>query len=743
MSRSQLTPPSAKLLSEGITLQQQGRTREAESRFLKVLRQDPKNVAALYSLAAICENNGKLPDALKFISRATQINPRFAQGLLAKSIILQKLGLISQASSAANDAMAIEPSLSGLAAQRDYLNSLMQAGGLASQAENPVDGGSLSESQLRRVQEALQLQSKGDLIEAEAAFSALLEESAHCYEALYSLGVIANQRGDPGTALSYLERARSVQPTNPMAHFSAGTVQQTLGLFEDAIASFDMALSIEPKYKDAMVNKCSVLHSMNRQAEAVEVMRSALDLFPDDPALLMNLGYLLTEFKQNAAAATFFKRLVEVSPYHDYAQGLHAYARLHACDWSDFDSIRANIISGVEASQRVCNPLALLALTDDASINQRCAIDFGRAKYPAAASSLWNGERFTHRKTRLALISADFREHPVGYLLIELIERLPDFGFETYGISLGINDGSLLHKRYKQAFSHYLSCQGKTSLEVASALRTLEIDIAIDLCGYTSGTRLDILAHRPCPAQATYLGFPGTLGLPFIDYMIADYFIVPEEQESFYSERVLKLPHSYLPRDSSVRPSTKTPSRSEFGLPAQGPVFCSFNHAYKINPPMFEVWMKLLVAHPGSVLWLMRLNDDARSNLKREASQRGVDPERLVFAERLPSIEDHLARYRLVDVFLDTFPYGGHTTASDALLVGTPVVSMSGRSFASRVAGGMLNDLGQVGRIANSFGDYFAIASELVSAPPERLEGLHTDSESMIEHFVQCVEQMS
>ena len=222
----------------------------------------------------------------------------------------------------------------------------------------------------------------------------------------------------------------------------------------------------------------------------------------------------------------------------------------------------------------------------------------------------------------------------------------------------------------------------------------MEIDIAIDLSGHTEGTRLDVLSHRPVPVQMTYLGFPGTLGLPFIDYLIADPRIIPPEQQKHYAEKILYLPHCYLPRDTSVVPSPVTPKRSDFGLPEEGFVFCSFNHDYKINPPMFKVWMDLLKEVPDSVLWLMKLNETAQANLSKEALKHGVDPERLVYATRVPRVEDHLARYRLADLFLDTFPYNGHTTAGDALSAGLPVVTVCGNSFASRVARSLIYDIG-------------------------------------------------
>jgi predicted O-linked N-acetylglucosamine transferase (SPINDLY family) len=292
----------------------------------------------------------------------------------------------------------------------------------------------------------------------------------------------------------------------------------------------------------------------------------------------------------------------------------------------------------------------------------------------------------------VAFISADFRIHPVGYLLIEMIENFDKEKFELTGVFTGTPDGSDLWKRYRCAFDHYIDAKNMPSLELAKLLRAMEIDIAIDLSGHTEGTRLDVLSHRPAPVQMTYLGFPGTLGLPFIDYLIADPRIIPPELQQHYAEKILYLPHCYLPRDTSVVPSPITPKRSDFGLPEEGFVFCSFNHDYKMNPPIFKVWMDLLNEVPGSVLWLMKLNDSAQANLTKEVNKNGVDPVRIVYATRVTRVEDHLARYRLADLFLDTFPYNGHTTCSDALRSGLPVLSFEGGSFSSRVAGSLLYD---------------------------------------------------
>jgi predicted O-linked N-acetylglucosamine transferase (SPINDLY family) len=373
--------------------------------------------------------------------------------------------------------------------------------------------------------------------------------------------------------------------------------------------------------------------------------------------------------------------------------------------------------------------MPFMAIAESVADARKCAENFGAHRFAGSSTPLWEGKQYLHRRKRVAFISGDFRQHPVGYLLVGLIEHLKGGPLETYGISVGGPDTSETYRRFRCGFDHYLEVKDKSSLEIAKLLRAHEIDIAIDLSGYTAGSRLDILTHRPAPVQITYLGYPGTLGLPYIDYLIADRYTVPEHLASGYSEKILYLPHCYLPRDVSVLPSSAPQSRSAHGLPEKATVFCSFNHDYKISPAIFDCWLDMLREVPGSVLWLMKLNDAARSNLTTYAAERGITPERLIFAQRVPDISDHLARYRLADVFLDTYPYNGHTTASDALLAGLPVVTLSGETFASRVAGSLLNDLGLAEQwAASNLDDYKRKAIE-VAARTARASALRSQLE--------------
>ena len=686
------------ILAKAIDLQNKGDVQKAIALFLQVLKLQPKNVFALYSLAAIDSNAGNDTNAIKYADKAIAANPNFPQARMARSVILYKLGNYEKSLEEINLAIKLQNDLPGALAHKQAVEGAISSGGPTnSQLNGPTSPDNLK---------ALELQNQGKYEEAESVFMEVLKTQPDDFVALYSLGVIASRQGEPEKAFEWLSKAAKTAPENPMVHYAIATSLQGMGMYEQALDSFDHALKLDPKYVEAYVNKATLLHSMSRQLDALKTLEAGLSVSPQEQKLLNNKGYILTEFKKHAVAANVFQHLLSLNPEYEYAQGLHMLARLHSCDWTGYEENRQQIIEGVRAGKRVCNPFAMMAITDNANDHLKCAEIFGQHRFPEVKEQMWRGEKYRHRKKRVAFISADFREHPVGYLLIGLIENLDKQNIESYGISVGIRDGSDLYRRYRNGFDHYLDCNDKPSREVARLLRAMEIDVVIDLSGYTSGSRLDILSYRPCPAQATYLGFPGGLNLPYVDYLIADRVTVPESMQPFYREKLLYLPCCYLPRDTGVKPDPRTPLRSEFGLPENGAVFCSFNHDYKINPPLFSVWMDLLRENPGSVLWLMKLNDDAHKNLSASADAIGVDPARIIFANRVQRIEDHLARYRLVDVCLDTFPYNGHTTTSDAIWAGTPVVTMRGEGFASRVASSLISDFGSTNFICDTLEQY-------------------------------------
>jgi predicted O-linked N-acetylglucosamine transferase (SPINDLY family) len=326
------------------------------------------------------------------------------------------------------------------------------------------------------------------------------------------------------------------------------------------------------------------------------------------------------------------------------------------------------------------------------------------------------------RKIRVAYISADFRDHPVSHLLVGVLEQHDRDRFEVIGVSLRAGEDGALEQRVQRAFDRFIDVRGHSDRGVAALLRELEVDIAVDLMGFTQGLRLGIFAHRAAPVQVNYLGYAGTLGVPYMDYLLADEIVIPYGEERWYSEQVVRLPHCYLPNDDRREIATR-PTRAQVGLPADALVFCAFTNAYKINPTVFEIWMRLLKEVPRSVLWLREIGAEAQSNLLREAQLRGVDAGRLVFAPRVASMAEHLARQGLADLYLDTLPYNAHSTACDALWSGIPILTRIGRSLASRTAASALTAAGLPELITHSPEEYERKALEL-ALYPEQLQAL-------------------
>jgi predicted O-linked N-acetylglucosamine transferase (SPINDLY family) len=699
------------LINDGIVAQHAGQLDEAEHLFQQALKLDSKNPAALYSLGAIESGRARYSEALVHMQKAVKASPNFAQAHLALSVIQFHLGKLAEATQSVNKALKLDPKLAGAQAHLDTLR-------LANQGATNVTPTHPEVASLNT--QAIALQGTGQHAQAEQLFRQAMALDANNFMTLYSLGVSRSAQGDPKDALVYFDKATQAAPHLALGFFAKAKTLHDLGLAEDSLAAYDKAIATDPHYMEAYTNKAALLQGINRHHDALLTLTAATDIEPNHVRALEGQGQLLGQYKQYTLATRAFAHALQVSPDYAYGEGHLMGARMSNCDWTDFEGAKARIMAGIHEGKLTCGPLTIMSITDDAATIRKCAELYAADKYQASPNPLWNGETYQHRKKRVAFMSADFRIHPVGYLLIGLIEQFDKSKFELTGFFTGVGDDSDLWRRYRCAFDHYIDCHTMPSIEVAKLMRAMEIDVVIELSGHTEGTRLDILAHRPAPTQVTYLGFPGTLGLPYIDYLISDPRIIPPTLEQHYQEKILTLPHCYLPRDDSVVPSPDTPARSDFGLPDDSIVFCSFNHDYKINPPLFKVWMDLLKEVPGSVLWLMKLNEGAHKNLAQSARDHGVDPERIIFASRLPRVEDHLARYRLADVFIDTYPYNGHTTAGDALRSGLPVVTLCGGSFSSRVAASLLHDIGMSELTCTSFDEYHDKALRLATDANER-----------------------
>jgi predicted O-linked N-acetylglucosamine transferase (SPINDLY family) len=352
---------------------------------------------------------------------------------------------------------------------------------------------------------------------------------------------------------------------------------------------------------------------------------------------------------------------------------------------------------------------------------QKCAELYVKDKCPPSVIGLWNGETYAHERIRIAYVSADFREHPLSYLMAGVFEKHDRARFETYGIGLLAEDGSATGRRVKAAFDHFIDVSGQSDRDAAHRLHDAEIDIAIDLMGFTQHCRSNIFARRVAPVQVNYLGYPATMRADYMDYIIGDAFVIPPQGRPLYSEKVVYLPDCFQANDDKRFMGRETPPRSAYGLPENGFVYCSFNNSYKITPAIFDIWMRLLKAVPGSVLWLLG-TQTVQTHLRSETNDRGIDPSRLVFAGMV-KYEEHLARLRCADLFLDTLPFNAGTTASDVLWAGVPLLTCAGDVFAARMAGSLLMSLGLPELIAGNLDEYEKLAVALATQP-QRLSAI-------------------
>ncbi len=565
--------------------------------------------------------------------------------------------------------------------------------------------------------QGIDLQGKGHLEQAQAIFELYLSHFPDDGIALYSIAVVMLERRGPEHALPFTERGVAKNPGFAPIWYAHGSVLQRLGRRDAALAAYDKAIECKPDYVEALINSGTLLRETLQHLPALERFNRALAINPNHLNALSNCAVMLTEFKKPIEAIAMFDRLLKLNPDFEYGIGSICYERMHICDWSHFDEDVPRILAGIAAGKPAAKSLGVMSVTDSAAVHHQCAEIFATQRYPVRHAPLWTGERYKHDRIRIAYVSPDLREHPVGHLMAGIFERHDKSRFETIAISIGPNDGSRLRQRMLDTFDHFVDARMMESRAIAELMRKMEVDVAIDLAGFTSDSRSEVFGMRPAPAQVNYLGYPGTMGTKYMDYVIADRHVIPPEHAKFYNEQVVYLPDAYLPAASGLKIAERTPTRAECGLPDEGVVFCSFNHDYKIAPHVFAVWMNLLNQVPGSVLWLMSRNPLSQDNLRKEAAARGVDPQRLVFAQRVPMVEDHLARYRQADLFLDTHPYNAHTTCADALMAGLPVVTCMGGAFPSRVAGSLLHAAGIPELVTTSLADYEALALKLARDP--------------------------
>ena len=521
------------------------------------------------------------------------------------------------------------------------------------------------------------------------------------------------------TALDAFNKAILIQPQYFEALLNQSAAFNELKKFDAGLNAAEKALSLRPDFAEAWVNKGVSLKALNQLDAAIACYDKAISFKPDYAEAWANKATILKDQKRYYDAIFHYSRALEINPNLEYLSGEIMHLRMKIGDWEDFDENIQNLRRDIDTGKKAIMPFAALALFDSEELNFQVANTATGNSGPSNGSKQAPIPKHRHQKMKLAYFSADFRNHPTSHLMSRLFKLHDRDQFETYAFSL-LNGGEkdTVRTEVMQYFDHFIDIDNLSDQEVVGLSRKLEIDIAIDLGGQTMDARTGIFALRAAPIQINYLGYPGTMGSEHHDYIIADMTVIPEAHQPFFSEKMIYLPDCYQVNNDEKEISSRCFSRKELGLPEDQFVFCCFNNNFKITPAIFSIWMNILKRVKGSVLWLFEDNEFIKNNFIKEAEKRGVSGNRLVFAKRIDQ-QDHLARHRAADLFLDTLPYNAHTTASDALWCGLPLITLAGNSFPARVAESLLNAIGLPELITRSVEEYESLAVRLASDPEE------------------------
>jgi protein O-GlcNAc transferase len=714
-------PTPAQTVQQALAFHRQGRLAEAERLYRAALAAQPRQFEVLHFLGVLKLQQGDAQEALALLRAAAEAKP---------------------------DAAEVQPSLgAALVALGRHEEALAVYDGILQARPDDVDAG---------YNRGVVLSHLGRHAEALASYDRVLAIRSDHVPSLFNRGNVLAMSERFEEALASYDKATALAPRHVDALANRADALKALGRHDEAIAAYDRVLRIVPQHVDALNNRGNALFELKRHDEAIASLHAALAVKPNDPDVLFNLGRALQESDRDDAALDAFDRVLAARPDNadawysrgnsfgklgrideaiaDYERALaiapdhpHAFDallryRLDACQWREVARLSEEVPRRVAGGKSTIQPFKLLCLPTSAAIQLKCAQNYIGDKLRGLRTPKRKFEPHGRDKLRVAYLSADFQLHATSMLIAGLLELHDRTRFEVLGISFGPDDHSEMRSRIMKSVDQFHDVSSSDDRETANFLKELQIDIAIDLKGHTRHSRIGLLGRRPAPIQVSYLGYPGPTGADFIDYVIADPIVLPFADQSFYSETIVHLPDCYQVNDRKRRIASRVPSRRELGLPEQAFVFCCFNNTYKIIAEVFDVWMRLLRRVDASILWLLKSNDFAIGSLRREAQTRGIDPERLIFAP-FTSPEEHLARHAAADLFLDTLPYNAHTTASDALWAGLPLLTCAGTTFAGRVGASLLHAAGLPELVTHSLREYETLALELVTEP-SRLQAI-------------------
>jgi len=664
-----------------------------QTRFTEMLAL-AENLAAEYAsspvvwniLAAGKQALGQHAEAVSAYRRAIMLKPDYSEAHYNMGNVLQELGELGEAIAAYSRALEIRPAYAAA------LNNMANA-----------------------------LKTQGQYDQSIAAYRRALQIDPAYAEAVNNMGNVLKEQGKLDDAIAAYRRALEIKPAYAIALNNLANSLKDQRNYDDAIAAYQRAIEINPSYAAAYNNMGNALKDQARLDGAIAAYRRAVAINPMLVDAWYNLSFLLQEMGESPDAISGYKRVLDMKPDYASAEAQLIYQKFYICDWSDYDRAReASARLGIHTDS--VPPFALLSANDSPVQQLERSKKYAQEKYNIRYKPLDSKLNISSERIKIGYFSADIHNHATMYLIAGLFREHDRSKFEVFCYSYGLTKSGQFRQNAEDNVEHFFDVTSQSDMQIAELARMHALDIAIDLKGYTQHTRSGIFQYRVAPIQINYLGYPGSMGAEFIDYIIADNIVISDELRPFYSEKVIYLPHSYQPNDSARFVDPEETTREDFALPNDGFVFCCFNNNYKIGPKEFDIWMRLLQKIEKSVLWLLRSNKWAENNLRREAERRGVDPARIIFADNLAHSK-HLARHRHADLFIDTFNYNAHTTASDALWAGLPLVTMIGEQFSARVAASLLNAADLWELITKNEVEYEQLILDL-AAKPERLAKL-------------------
>lgn len=666
-------------LQEGLALHRSGDSAAAAARYHEALRGDPDNADAHYYLALIACQQGRFAEGADLARKSLAAEPRQARVHVLLGRALDRLGTPGEALASFDRAIALDPNLAPAHGHRaDVLGEL------------------------------------GRPAEAIESYDRALALAPGAIEDWFNRGVALFAAGRCKEAIASFERVLAVKPDHVDAHLWRAKSLAALRRYDEAIDCVDRLIGQNRQEARAWLGRGNLLTDLDRLKDALSAYDLAVAANPNLAEAWRAKGGVLVRLARHEQAFQAFDRAFQLNPHLRRLAGQRIHAKQLLCDWTNIERESDGLLAAIRRDEPVSAAFPLLALPSSGADQLQCARLEAREQpvFPA----VWQEEIYSHDRIRVGYLSADFREHAVAYLIAGLFEHHDRARFAVTALSHGPDQESPTRQRIARAVGQFIDVRGGSDQDVAEVVRRNEIDILVDLTGLTAYHRLGVLARRSAPVQVNYLGYPGTMGASFVDYILADPTVIPEAECRHHSEQVVWLPDSYQINDNKRQIAEAIPARGDCGLPESAFVFCSFNNSYKITPQIFDIWMRLLAAVEGGVLWLIEGDPAASANLRREAEKRGVSSRRIIFAPRA-DLPRHLARHRHADLFLDTLPYNAHTTASDALWACVPIITCLGSTFAGRVAASLLKAAGLDGLITNSLGEYEALALKLAREP--------------------------